>query len=92
MDVQLYIFDNAAWTEHPFCFNILVGFDRRRFFSSLLGWSFIARIHGFLVRLTKSPKLQLWLDLLQRKIVKGRQERKKKYGIRSFAEKTAREL
>ena len=37
--------------------NILVEFGRRRFVSSLLGWSFIARIHGFLVRLTKSPKL-----------------------------------
>ena len=56
MGIQLDAFNNAAWTEHPLRFNILVDFDGMRFVSSPLGWSFIARIHGFFVRLTETPK------------------------------------
>jgi hypothetical protein len=61
----------------PTLLNILVEFGGRRFVSSLLGWSFIARIHGFLMRLTKSPKLAA----LARSAAK-------KSSIRSFVEKT----
>jgi hypothetical protein len=31
MDVQLDVFDNAAWAEQQLCFNILVELDGRRF-------------------------------------------------------------